>query len=68
VVTADTRTAPGLAAAELTRLNQVWDKGVASWAALSSTSTVVTVADTGHNIQLEHPDIVISEVSALLPS
>jgi len=68
VVTADTRTAPGLAAAELTRLNQVWDEGVARWAALSPTSTVVTVTDTGHNIQLEHPDIVISEVSALLPS
>jgi pimeloyl-ACP methyl ester carboxylesterase len=67
VVTADTRTTPGLAAAELTRLNQVWEEGVAAWAALSPAPTVVTVTDTGHNIQLEHPDVVIREVSALLP-
>ena len=66
VITADTRTAPGLAAAQLARLNEVWAEGVTSWAALSDGSTVVTVTDTGHNIQLEHPDVVIREVSTLL--
>ena len=66
VITADTCTSPGLAATELTRLNQVWDEGVATWAALSPRSTVVIVTDTGHNIQLEHPDVVIREVSTLL--
>jgi pimeloyl-ACP methyl ester carboxylesterase len=66
VITADTRTAPGLAAAELERLNEVWAEGVDTWAALSSASTVVTVTDTGHNIQLEHPDVVVREVSTLL--
>ena len=66
VITADTRTAPGLAAAELDRLNEAWGEGVDTWAALSPTSKVVTVTDTGHNIQLEHPDVVVREVSALL--
>jgi pimeloyl-ACP methyl ester carboxylesterase len=66
VITADTRTAPGLAAAELERLNGVWDQGVARWAALSDASRVVTVTDTGHDIQLEHPDRVLGEVLALL--
>jgi pimeloyl-ACP methyl ester carboxylesterase len=66
VVTADTRTSPGLAVAELTRLDQAWDEGVATWAALSARSAVVTVTDTGHNIQLEHPNVVIREVSTLL--
>jgi hypothetical protein len=57
---------PGLAAAELTRLNQVWDEGVDTWAALSPRSTAVTVTDKGHNLQLEDPDVVIREVSTLL--
>jgi pimeloyl-ACP methyl ester carboxylesterase len=66
VITADARTSPGLAAAERTRLDQVWDEGVATWATLSSRSTVMTVADTGHDIQLEHPEVVIGEVRTLL--
>lgn len=66
VITADTRTAPGLAAAQLERLNEVWSNGVTGWAALSDGSTIVTVTDTGHNIQLEHPDVVLREVTALL--
>jgi pimeloyl-ACP methyl ester carboxylesterase len=66
VITADTRTSPGLAATELTQLDEVWDEGVATWAALSPTSAVVTVTDTGHDIQLEHPEVVIREVSTLV--
>jgi pimeloyl-ACP methyl ester carboxylesterase len=68
VISADTRTAPGLASDQLDRLNDLWTEGVASWAALSERSAVVTVADTGHHIQLEHPDVVLREVRALLIS
>jgi pimeloyl-ACP methyl ester carboxylesterase len=66
VITADTRTAPGLAAGQLGLLNEVWAEGVTSWAALSAGSRVVTVTNTGHHIQLEHPDVVLREVRALL--
>jgi pimeloyl-ACP methyl ester carboxylesterase len=66
VITADTRTAPGLAAAQLDRLNDVWAEGVETWAALSAAAKVVTVTDTGHWIQLERPDVVLREVGALL--
>jgi pimeloyl-ACP methyl ester carboxylesterase len=66
VITADTRTAPGLAAAQLDRLNKVWAEGVEAWATLSADSKVVTVTDTGHWIQLEHPEVVLREVGALL--
>ena len=66
VITADTRTAPGLAAAQLDRLNEVWAEGVETWAALSAESKVVTVADTGHWIQLEHPEVVLREVGDML--
>jgi pimeloyl-ACP methyl ester carboxylesterase len=66
VITADRRTSPGLAAAALTGLDQVWDEGVATWAGLSPRSRVTTVADTGHDIQLEDPAVVLGEVRALL--
>lgn len=66
VITAATRTAPGLPATQIARLNEVWDTGVRSWAALSGAAKVVTVTDTGHNIQLDHPDLVLREVIALL--
>jgi hypothetical protein len=66
VITADTRTAPGLAAVQLDRLNEVWAEGLETWAGLSTASKVVTVTDTSHYIQLEHPDVVLHEVAALL--
>jgi pimeloyl-ACP methyl ester carboxylesterase len=68
VMTAATRTIPGLADSELARLNTVWDAGVARWAALSTASKVVSVPDTGHYIQLEHPDVVMGALITLMAS
>jgi pimeloyl-ACP methyl ester carboxylesterase len=65
VVTAAERSFPGLAGSELARLDAVWDAGVSEWAALSTSSTVVEV-DSGHDIQLELPALVVREVLALL--
>jgi pimeloyl-ACP methyl ester carboxylesterase len=68
VITAATRTIPGLAESQLMRLNTVWDAGVARWASLSTASHVVSVPDTGHYIQLEHPDVVIGALTKLMAS
>jgi pimeloyl-ACP methyl ester carboxylesterase len=65
VVTAAERSFPGLAESELARLDAVWNAGVSEWAAMSSSSTVVEV-DTGHDIQLEQPALVVREVLTLL--
>jgi pimeloyl-ACP methyl ester carboxylesterase len=59
---------PGLAAAELTRLRAAWNDGAERWAALSSASETVPVEDTSHYIQLDHPDLVVDELLALLPT
>jgi pimeloyl-ACP methyl ester carboxylesterase len=67
VVTAAHRTDPTLEPAELARLDSVWDEGVDHWAALSTSSRVVTVEDTGHDIHVEHPQVVIEELERLLP-
>jgi pimeloyl-ACP methyl ester carboxylesterase len=67
VVTASQRTFPGLAADQLARLNGVWNDGVDRWASLSTASTVVSVDDTGHDIQLDQPQVVIDQIEALLP-
>ena len=67
VMSAAERTLPGLSQDERDRLSAVWDDGVAQWAALSTSSSVVTVQDTGHHIQLDQPDLVIEQLVALLP-
>ena len=66
VMTAAHRTDPALTQGELTRLDAAWADGVERWAALSSASTVVSVQDTGHIIQLDQPALVIEEVARLL--
>jgi pimeloyl-ACP methyl ester carboxylesterase len=66
VMSAAHRTLPGLAPTEATRLNTVWDDGVRHWASLSTASTVVTVEDTGHHIEVDQPAQVIDQVVALL--
>ena len=66
VMTAAHRTDPALTPGELARLDAAWAEGVEGWAALSSASTVVTVQDTGHAIQLDQPALVIEEVASLL--
>jgi pimeloyl-ACP methyl ester carboxylesterase len=68
VVTAvDRQFAPGLAAEETARLTDVWDSGQQQWSQLSTASRVVSVEDTSHYIQLDHPDVVIDEITRLLP-
>jgi pimeloyl-ACP methyl ester carboxylesterase len=66
VITAARRTDPALAQSELARLDAVWAEGVDRWAGLSSSSSVVSVDDTGHNIELDQPQLVVEEVLDLL--
>jgi pimeloyl-ACP methyl ester carboxylesterase len=67
VITAAHREDPALAPAELARLDAAWAEGVQRWAALSPSSTVVVVEDTGHHIELDQPALVIDQVLTLLP-
>ena len=68
VITAVDRQLPaGLAATEVVRLTDVWDQGQRSWSHLSNESRLVSVDDTSHDIQLDHPDVVIDEIVRLLP-
>ena len=66
VAPAAERPYPGLAEAEATRLRAAWDAGQAHWASLSTASEVVPVADTGHNIQVDQPGIVVDLIQRLL--
>lgn len=67
VVTAAHRDGTGLAPGELERLDALWAEGQARWAALSSSSRIVTVDDTGHHIEIDQAQRVIDEVLRLLP-
>ncbi len=67
VMSAAHRTDPALMQHELTRLDAVWAAGVRTWASLSPASTVVSVQDTGHHIQLDQPALVVEEIGKLLP-
>ena len=67
VMTAARRTAPGLAADELARLDATWSDGVERWADLSTDSRVVSVEGTGHYIQVDQPDPVVAELLELVP-
>ncbi len=68
VITATSRELPAdLAASEVERLNDAWNQGQQTWMALSSNARLVSVDDTGHNIQIDQPDVVIDEITRLLP-
>ena len=67
VVSAAERRYDGLAADEAERLSAEVDAGIRRWAALSSSSTVTLVPDTGHYIQLDQPAAVVEQIEALLP-
>jgi pimeloyl-ACP methyl ester carboxylesterase len=67
VVTAAHRVDPSLTPQQLAPLDAAWADGVEQWASLSTASTVVTVQDTGHHIQLDQPALVIDQVEKLLP-
>jgi pimeloyl-ACP methyl ester carboxylesterase len=57
---------PGLPTTVDGQLTSAWTEGQAHWASLSSAATLVTVADTGHNIQIAQPAVVVDQISALL--
>lgn len=68
VITATHRELPAdLAASEVERLNDAWNQGQQAWMALSSKARLVPVDDTGHNVQIDQPGVVIDEVTRLLP-
>jgi pimeloyl-ACP methyl ester carboxylesterase len=66
VMTAAHRTDPALAQSELARLDTLWAEGVDRWAGLSSSASIVWVEDTGHDIQLDRPQLVVQELLKLL--
>ena len=66
VMTAAHRSDP-LAPSELTRLDALWAEGVERWAGLSTSSSIVSVDDTGHHIEIDQPQLVIDELLKLLP-
>lgn len=67
VITAAHRSPDGITADEQARLDQLWADGQERWAERSSSSKVVTVDDTGHDIHLDQPQAVLDEVVGLLP-
>jgi pimeloyl-ACP methyl ester carboxylesterase len=67
VVTAAHREPAGLTPDELARLDALWADGMRRWAALSTSSTVVTVEDTGHHIEVDQPELVTEELLKLVP-
>jgi pimeloyl-ACP methyl ester carboxylesterase len=66
VATADHHSYPGLAASEEARLNHVWNDGQAHWVSLASSAQLITVDRTGHNIQVDRPDVVLDKIQELL--
>jgi pimeloyl-ACP methyl ester carboxylesterase len=66
ILTADHSSYPGLAASHQARLNDVWTNGQAHWASLAPEAQLIPVDKTGHNIQLERPDVVLDAIDELL--
>ncbi len=66
VATADHHSYPGLAAREEARLDDVWNAGQAHWVSLASSAQLISVSNTGHNIQLDRPDVVLDKIDDLL--
>lgn len=68
VVTATVRELPvGLASAEVARLTEAWNLGQQNWMGLSTTAHLVPVDHTSHHIEIDQPEIVIDEITRLLP-
>jgi pimeloyl-ACP methyl ester carboxylesterase len=68
VITATRRELPAdLAAWEVERLNDAWNQGQQDWMELSTDARLVPVDDTGHNVQIDQPGVVIDEITRLLP-
>ncbi len=57
----------GLGPEQHDRLDEVWHAGQAHWVSLSSSARFMSVEGTGHNIQVDRPDVVIQQIGELLP-
>jgi pimeloyl-ACP methyl ester carboxylesterase len=57
----------GLAAPEVARLTETWNRGQQDWLALSTVAHLVAVEHTGHHIEIDQPGVVIDEITRLLP-
>jgi pimeloyl-ACP methyl ester carboxylesterase len=57
----------GLAATEVARLTEIWDRGQQDWIGLSTVAHLVSVDDTGHHIEIDQSGVVIGEITRLLP-
>lgn len=68
VITATHRELPaGLAAEEVARLTDAWNRGQDDWAKLSTAAHLVSVDHTGHHIEIDQPQVVIDEITRLFP-
>jgi pimeloyl-ACP methyl ester carboxylesterase len=67
VITATDRDLADMTEPEVARLTEVWNQGQQDWMALSSSAHLVTVDHTGHHIELDQPEVVIDEITHLLP-
>jgi pimeloyl-ACP methyl ester carboxylesterase len=66
VATAAEHAYPGLAPEVAAHLADVWARGQKHWASLSASSKLISVANTGHLIQLDQPHVVIQQIEHLL--
>ena len=46
--------------------DDVWNDGQADWVSLASSARLITVDRTGHNIQIDRPDVVLDKIQELL--
>ncbi len=67
VITANHRDLGDMTAPEVARLTEVWNQGQQNWMALSTASHLLSVANTGHHIEIDQPGVVIDEITQLLP-
>ncbi len=56
----------GLGDAVDARLDGAWDAGQDRWLSLSPSARLVPVGHTGHNIQVDRPEVVIDQIRRLL--
>jgi pimeloyl-ACP methyl ester carboxylesterase len=68
VITAvDRELPPDISDGERSRLTDAWNAGQARWAQMSTASRLVPVPDSGHYVQIDHPDLVVDEIKRLVP-
>jgi pimeloyl-ACP methyl ester carboxylesterase len=66
VATAAAHPRPGLDPSAAAELEHMWSEGQRHWTSLSSNAQLLVVEDTGHDIQLDQPGVVIEQVRSLI--